>query len=111
MYYKLYRRRKFIYIGLAAFGILVLLLNQSPSNEQPKSGSKKEDEANHLNNLDYPDHPDHPVVENKKQRINMRTYVEPEPCLGCPGENGAGVHLSVRHFLVAIFSTFLLHNF
>ena len=30
-----------------------------------------------------------------KSRINRETYVIPEPCQGCPGENGQGVQLTV----------------
>ncbi len=31
----------------------------------------------------------------KKVRINRETYTTPEPCQGCPGENGQGVQLTV----------------
>ncbi len=33
---------------------------------------------------------------NVKNRINRETYTTPEPCKGCPGEDGQGVQLSVR---------------
>jgi hypothetical protein len=32
---------------------------------------------------------------NKKPRITMATYKEPKPCVGCPGENGSPVFLTV----------------
>ena len=35
------------------------------------------------------------VKNLRKDRINMQTYVPPPPCVGCPGENGAAVHLTV----------------
>jgi hypothetical protein len=31
----------------------------------------------------------------KKIRINRETYTIPEPCHGCPGEDGQGVQLNV----------------
>jgi hypothetical protein len=34
-------------------------------------------------------------LEKVKPRISMQTYVEPKPCNGCPGENGAAVYLTV----------------
>lgn len=33
----------------------------------------------------------------KKNRINRETYTTPEPCKGCPGEDGQGVQLAVIH--------------
>src|ERR1700722_13178333 len=34
------------------------------------------------------------ILDLKKIRINRETYQIPEPCHGCPGENGAGVSLT-----------------
>ena len=34
----------------------------------------------------------------RKVRINRETYTIPEPCNGCPGENGAGVSLTVIQY-------------
>lgn len=38
------------------------------------------------------------VAEPNVKRININNYVEPEPCSGCPGENGRGVTLTVSFF-------------
>jgi hypothetical protein len=34
------------------------------------------------------------ISNEKRNRINRETYTTPEPCQGCPGENGQGVQLS-----------------
>jgi hypothetical protein len=34
-------------------------------------------------------------LEEKKTRINIDTYVSPEPCINCPGENGSAVIILV----------------
>ena len=36
------------------------------------------------------------VDETRKRRPDRQTYTIPEPCLGCPGENGLGVSLTVE---------------
>lgn len=36
----------------------------------------------------------HPI-KTKKPRITIDTYVSPEPCINCPGENGSAVIILV----------------
>lgn len=85
MYYKLYRRRQYIYFGAIIVAIIFLL-----------SANRKSDS----------DDSDRRVKNFKKRndagRININTYVEPEPCKGCPGENGSPVYLNVRILLLNI---------
>ena len=35
-------------------------------------------------------------TKNRKPTITTETYKEPDPCVGCPGENGQGVILTVK---------------
>ena len=72
MYYKLYRRRYYIYL---AIGILVVLFifNNSTNDE---------------NTIE---------LTRNNRRINIENYVEPEPCHNCPGENGRPVYLNVNN--------------
>ena len=39
----------------------------------------------------------------RKSRINRETYTTPEPCNGCPGENGQGVQLTVGEWMMKNF--------
>ena len=61
MYYKLYRRRRYIYM-IALFIGIFLIIN----------------------------------TKNRKPAITIESYTEPDPCVGCPGENGQGVFLAVN---------------
>ena len=109
MFYKLYRRRKFIYIGLFLLGVLFLAFNQNlpASNENRIKSLNYKIENDEFNknpnvnnqNLNLVPNPNLNPMHNLKQnngRINMQNYVEPEPCVGCPGENGNAVFLSVK---------------
>jgi hypothetical protein len=104
MYYKLYRRRQYIYLGLFIAGILFLMSQKSEIN----NNSRHTNDPNHGDeNPNIPHmHIDKPVggdgsddpVPPKKTRVNMQNYKEPPICKGCPGENGAGVFLNVIDF-------------
>jgi hypothetical protein len=52
------------------------------------------------------------IRNEKKIRINRETYTTPEPCRGCPGEDGQGVQLSVIYIYILkkkfFFSLFIL---
>lgn len=76
------RRNRFIIFAILAF-IVIYFFNQSGNG----SYSSFEIEAEV--------HREVRSVNQKKPRINRETYTTPEPCHGCPGENGAGVHLTV----------------
>ena len=92
MYYKLYRRRHYIYAALVFLGIVYLIRNNST-----RSSIGTNDEADYLKYKKRKT--DEKLVEkiqNVKPRINMQTYVEPKPCNGCPGENGGAVYLTVK---------------
>ena len=86
MYYKLYRRRQYIYLLAAVFGV-IFLYNYRPSISSTSASSSRDDESPHhakkLENL--ADDPE----------ITILTYKEPEPCKSCPGENGQAVVLTV----------------
>jgi hypothetical protein len=85
MYYKLYRRRKYIYAGLLIFGILILIYKLNSLN----TGKQNVAFNNRLEtNIDSA------IQKKELKRVNIKTYAEPELCLGCPGENGAPVFLN-----------------
>jgi len=77
MFYKLYRRRKVLYISAGVFVVIFYILF---------SGETK-------NNLKDDDKPR--VARMDGETINMQNYKIPEPCHGCPGENGSPVYLTV----------------
>lgn len=91
LYYKLYRRRHYVYFAGLFISMLFIisLLNNKPS----EGTSAVRNEGRVIDNNQ------NPVKGAKKaagERINMNNYVEPPQCVGCPGENGAGVKLTVR---------------
>lgn len=89
MYYRFYRRRHTIYLAAAIVTVLFLLMRQSetnlPSDGDENSGSKEKGSLLGVR--------DRELVA--KPRISIETYQVPKPCHGCPGENGAGVSLTV----------------
>lgn len=92
LYYKLYRRRHYVY--LAGLFISMLFIISLLNNNKPSEGTSAVRNAGRV-----VDNNQNPVKGAKKaagERINMNTYVEPPQCVGCPGENGAGVKLTVR---------------
>lgn len=91
LYYKLYRRRHYVY--LAGFFISMLFIISLLNNKPPEGTSAVRNDAKVVDNNQ------NSVKGAKKAaggRINMNTYVVPPQCVGCPGENGAGVKLTVR---------------
>lgn len=44
--------------------------------------------------------------KNRKPTITIETYKEPDPCAGCPGENGQGVILTVKKTLFIVMKNF-----
>ncbi len=81
LYWFLYRRRnKLIIILFIIFTIL--FFSYESKNNAPSESTTVIDKPNRNR-------------EQKKARINRDTYTIPEPCLGCPGENGGGVSLTV----------------
>ncbi|CAF0715034.1 unnamed protein product [Brachionus calyciflorus] len=76
VYYRLYRRRQYFYFGAFLIG-LILLIN---SNQKKNTHDSKNQQ----------------VPRQSNELININTYVEPESCKGCPGENGQAVHLSAE---------------
>ena len=117
MYYKLYRRRQYIYLGIFVACVLFLLLQKSQINDDSRHGDKQ----NHIE--ENPNIPHMPLdkddadnkLPQKKPRVNMQNYVEPPICRGCPGENGAAVFLNVSvrrlfYFRVKIWHVFSLSD-
>jgi len=81
LYWFIYRRRnKFLILLMIIFCISFFLYH----NDNPASSGTK-------NQADKP----RKIRSEKKIRINRETYTTPEPCRGCPGEDGQGVQLSV----------------
>ena len=76
----------------------------SDTNNSNKKSEKSDDSPN-VNGPQI-DIPNKPRIENKN-RINMQTYVEPEQCVGCPGENGGPVFLKVLILSFLAKSVFL----
>lgn len=92
LYWFLYRRRdRLLLILLVAFIVIVIY-----SKNQSKSPS----------NSPTIDKPKIPRRVNKV-RINRETYQIPEPCRGCPGENGAGVTLTVFYSMTFLRILFI----
>ena len=81
MYYKLYRRRNYIYVGLflAVFICYLYVANSGDTKKQYEQGYRE---------------------KRSGERVNINNYKIPEPCIGCPGENGKPVYLNVSKFLI-----------
>ena len=100
MYYKLYRRRQYIYLGIFVVCILFLLSQKSQTNDDSGDGdSRKHIEEN-------PNIPHMPLV---RPRVNMQNYLQPPVCKGCPGENGGAVFLNVILFFIVV-CTLVAHS-
>lgn len=91
LYWFIYRRRnKFLILCLIIFCILFLLYRNDNNSTLPTSKLVKR------------------MINERKIRINRDTYSTPEPCHGCPGENGQGVQLTVEHIYFIKNSIFLI---
>ena len=86
MYYKFYRRRHYFYYASIVIGILFLLTYRKSSSTLEKDARRSPSEKN--------------LGLKARSRINIITYKEPEPCIGCPGENGMGVVVQVCKILL-----------
>jgi hypothetical protein len=87
LYIKIYRRRRLVsysLIGLLFFGAIVFFNQYSDTSIGSRKGQK--------------------VNKRSGGGININTYVQPAPCSGCPGENGAPVYLSVTRHTTFFFS-------
>jgi hypothetical protein len=83
LYWFIYRRRnKFIIILFIIITIIFISYGNNNNNNPPSTSETLK--SRRTRNLD-----------EKRIRINRDTYKIPEPCHRCPGENGAGVSLSV----------------
>ena len=74
IYYKLYRRRKYIYMTIVAVGFCLLVFNGNQNS--------------YLSETQL-------VHEKVLKEGEKFEYKIPKPCYGCPGENGAAVYLNV----------------
>lgn len=79
---------------MGAFFIVVLffvsVLNKPNDGTNSYDNDRIKRELNVLNNNNNNNN-----GQNPSGRINIFTYVEPEPCNGCPGEMGQAVRLTV----------------
>ena len=80
LYWFFYRRRDRVLLTLFIAFIVIVVYSKSQSKSPSDSSS-----------IDKPKAP----RRLNKIRINRETYQIPEPCRGCPGENGSGVTLTV----------------
>ena len=92
MYYKLYRRRHYIYIGAVFLGIFLYLTYKSHTIDYENGNV----ESNYENYKGKSGNDNNKNKNIRKSRITMETYKAPDPCVGCPGENGQGVYLTVN---------------
>ncbi|CAF1565944.1 unnamed protein product [Adineta steineri] len=82
LYWFLYRRRnKFLILCIIIFCTLFYF-----HKNDTQQTSKTKDQSIKLKNIEH----------GKKIRVNRDTYSTPEPCQGCPGENGQGVQLTAE---------------
>ncbi|CAF3858812.1 unnamed protein product [Rotaria sp. Silwood2] len=79
---RLYRRRNRFVVILFIIVFIIYLFNDSNNNSS-------------LSNTTLASRQARDIRENKI-RINRETYTIPEPCHGCPGENGQGVSLTAE---------------
>lgn len=82
LYWFIYRRRNKFLICLMIIFCIVIYLHQNDS-QSSSSTNERIDKRVKKN------------VDGGKVRINRDTYTIPEPCRGCPGEDGQGVGLTV----------------
>jgi hypothetical protein len=84
IYWFVYRRRTkclLVLLSIVAFTYVYYQHDRSiPSNEVHRSNEQRTSR-----------------VRERSVRINRQTYTIPAPCRDCPGENGQGVQLTVRH--------------
>lgn len=100
MYYKIYRRRNKLYIIIGAILLIFLYFDKNKS-----AGNERKDNLNDLDDL-------FKVIEEKLDNKPKKRYIPPAPCEGCPGEDGAGVTLTVRRlydFLLFCFTCSIIN--
>jgi hypothetical protein len=109
MFFSLYRRRHRITLIIVLAIILILLFYI------PKTENNFEDKEEFYVAVENKISNTHKKMEatksvrKQKNRVNINNYVPPLPCLGCPGENGVGVNLTVS-FKTNVSSNFLKVN-
>lgn len=104
LYYKLYRRRHYVYLAAICASVMLvfLILNgekpESGLNDDggmPRPGADNGHDGGVKARSGVGTGGGDASRKKAKERINIHTYVEPEQCKGCPGENGAAVVLTV----------------
>jgi hypothetical protein len=85
---KFYKLRHYVYIMIGLLLIFFIFNRDTLSN---KNFAHFQDVLNNIKNVEqfFDD------LEEKKTRITIDTYVSPEPCINCPGENGSAVIILV----------------
>ena len=83
MYYRCYRRRHNIFLAVTVVLVIFFLMRQNSTT----SSTTANDEGGRLVGGEH----------ERKARISIETYQQPKNCYGCPGENGAGVSLTVSY--------------
>ena len=80
LYWFLYRRRQKILLTIFIGFIVFVFFSKGQSKSRSNSSAVDKPKSQ---------------VRRNQVRINRETYQIPEPCVNCPGENGAAVFLTV----------------
>lgn len=80
MLYKLYRRRKVLYLSAGMIVIFMYIFFSGDASNNTLDNNKA-------------------IPRRAGEVITMQNYKIPEPCRGCPGEMGAPVYLTVIIFI------------
>ena len=100
LYWFFYRRRNRLLLAIATifFILSFLYLHDSPSSSSSTAGEQSRRVRSSADR------------NGRGIRVNRDTYTTPEPCRGCPGENGQGVQLTVTNTIDRFGSDALLHS-
>ena len=90
MSFKYYRRR---YKFQIAIGLVILIFLYVDLTKSKDSSDSTNVEKQKIINNENQDQLEKKVYKNV--RVNMKNYVPPAPCNGCPGEDGKAVYLNV----------------
>ena len=94
MFLNLYRRQHRI-ILILVLAIILISLFCIPKNENNFEADEEFYVGNENKISKNEKKEEIKSVKRKKIRINIKNYLRPLPCVGCPGENGAAVNLTV----------------
>ena len=85
---KLYKLRRLLYILICVTLLFVIFKRDTISNT---NFAHLQDVLDNIKNVEQ----FFQEFDEKKSRITIDTYVSPQPCINCPGENGSAVTILV----------------